>query len=133
MKTLSGRSLALEVEAEETVEQLKERIQESEGISPCEQRLIFAGKQLEDDQMVLECARKDANLHLVARLRASGKNYVDQEVSAGTGSSSGSRSESSSEQESSPEEEICEETKGDEMNFEKSLIEELKLCRPRKH
>ncbi|CAI2374388.1 unnamed protein product [Moneuplotes crassus] len=75
VKTLTGKNLSIDINTADTISVLKDSIQDVEGIPPDQQRLIYAGMQLEDERTLGEYEIYDGQtLHLVLRLRGGGGN-----------------------------------------------------------
>ncbi|KAI8826380.1 ubiquitin-related domain-containing protein [Chytriomyces cf. hyalinus JEL632] len=70
VKTLTGKEIEIDIESNDTVARIKERVEEKEGIPPAQQRLIFGGKQMNDEKTATDYSIEGGSvLHLVLALR----------------------------------------------------------------
>lgn len=69
VKTLTGKTITVDFDAAESIEDVKKRLCDKEGIPPDQQRIIFAGKQIDSGSLSQHGVQQDSELHLVLRLR----------------------------------------------------------------
>ncbi|KAH7823703.1 putative ubiquitin [Monocercomonoides exilis] len=78
VRSLEGKTLALMVSKQDTIEKVKKLVEEKERIPWTEQRIIFSGKQLLDKKTIEDYGiLKEATLHLVLRLKGGNQCYCE--------------------------------------------------------
>ncbi|EJD01695.1 ubiquitin [Fomitiporia mediterranea MF3/22] len=74
VKTLTGREIELDIDEEDQVSRIKEKVEEQSGVPPQQQRLIHGGRQMQDEKTASEVGVKPGDvLHLVLALRGGAK------------------------------------------------------------
>jgi hypothetical protein len=70
VKSIDGKTRTIQVQTNSTIAEIKQQMQQKEGLSPDDQRLIFAGKNLDDTKTLMDYnIGKDSTIHLVLRVR----------------------------------------------------------------
>ncbi|KAF5334413.1 hypothetical protein D9611_013560 [Ephemerocybe angulata] len=70
VKTLTGKEIELDIDTDDKIARIKEKVEEQSGVPPAQQRLIFGGRQVPDDKTATEVnIQAGSTLHLVLALR----------------------------------------------------------------
>uniref|UniRef100_A0A8C5HBI5 Ubiquitin-like protein NEDD8 n=1 Tax=Gouania willdenowi TaxID=441366 RepID=A0A8C5HBI5_GOUWI len=78
--TLTGKEIEIDIEPTDKVERIKERVEEKEGIPPQQQRLIYSGKQMNDEKTAADYKIQGGSvLHLVLALRGGSTTHCGRE------------------------------------------------------